>query len=171
MATTHKNNTPKILTIGAYGFDEEQFFRALEDAGVDTFCDIRQRRGVRGAKYAFANSKRLQARLLQLGIRYHYAPELAPTEAVRTRQKDADKAAKIPKRKRDQLDSSFIEAYRNEILDSFDAEAFMQAVGVHARVIVLFCVEREPAACHRSLVAAELKQALGLAVEHQLPPD
>ena len=44
---------PKIVTIGVYGFDETGFFRALQDAEVDTFCDIRDRRGVRGATYAF----------------------------------------------------------------------------------------------------------------------
>ena len=60
----------KVVTIGVYGFDEEHFFQALTDARVDTFCDIRQRRNVRGAQYAFANSKRLQRRLGELGIRY-----------------------------------------------------------------------------------------------------
>ena len=60
----------KIVTIGVYGFDEAGFFEALRKAEVDTFCDIRSRRGVRGATYAFANSMRLQARLASLGIRY-----------------------------------------------------------------------------------------------------
>ncbi|MFN2179799.1 MAG: hypothetical protein ACK2UV_09955, partial [Candidatus Promineifilaceae bacterium] len=58
---------PAIVTIGVYGFDETTFFQALKDAGVDTFCDIRRRRGVRGSRYAFANSKRLQKRLAELG--------------------------------------------------------------------------------------------------------
>ena len=46
----------KIVTIGVYGFDESGFFDALCQAEVDTFCDIRSRRGLRGATYAFANS-------------------------------------------------------------------------------------------------------------------
>ena len=50
----------KLVTIGVYGFDEASFFAALQTAGVDTLCDMRQRRGVRGADYAFVNSKRLQ---------------------------------------------------------------------------------------------------------------
>jgi hypothetical protein len=36
-------------------------------------------------------------------------------------------------------------------------------------VVALFCVEREPAACHRSLVAARLSRDLGLDVEHLGP--
>ena len=70
----------KIVTIGVYGFDELGFFDALCKAGVDTFCDIRSRRGVRGATYAFANSKRLQARLSELGIQYIYRKDLGPTK-------------------------------------------------------------------------------------------
>ena len=36
----------KIVTIGAYGYDADRFFAALQGAGVDTFCDVRRRRGV-----------------------------------------------------------------------------------------------------------------------------
>lgn len=50
-----------VVTIGVYGYTPETFFAALQEAGVDLLCDIRQRRGVRGAEYAFANSQRLQA--------------------------------------------------------------------------------------------------------------
>ena len=53
----------RVLTIGAYGFEPEEFFRALEAAGVDVFLDIRQRRGLRGSRYAFANVSRLRAEL------------------------------------------------------------------------------------------------------------
>jgi hypothetical protein len=84
---------PKIVTIGVYGFDEDSFFEALCKAKVDTFCDIRSRRGVRGSTYAFANSLRLQTRLAELGIRYLYRKDLAPTQAVRDRQAAADKVS------------------------------------------------------------------------------
>ena len=48
----------KFVTLGVYGFTPSAFFEALQRAGVDTFCDIRWRRGVRGREYAFANSAR-----------------------------------------------------------------------------------------------------------------
>ncbi|WP_349829476.1 hypothetical protein [Brevibacterium litoralis] len=41
--------------------------------------DVRQRRGVRGTEYAWANSRRLQAALAANGIDYRHHRELAPT--------------------------------------------------------------------------------------------
>lgn len=158
-----------VVTIGAYGFDEASFFQALHEARVDTFVDIRRRRGVRGAIYAFANSQRLQTRLAELGIRYVYRPDLAPGQAVRQMQEAADKASKTAKRQRAALDPAFVVAYRRERLDSFDSRQFLADLGPEARVVALFCVEREPAACHRSLVAERLAQDLGVSVAHVAP--
>ena len=90
----------KFITIGVYGFSEAAFFNALRQAGVDTLCDIRWRRGVRGAEYAFANRARLQKRLAELGIRYLHIRELAATPALRQRQAEADEAEGTTKRKR-----------------------------------------------------------------------
>ena len=39
----------KIYTIGVYNSTEQEFFNKLVDNNIDTFCDIRQRRGVRGS--------------------------------------------------------------------------------------------------------------------------
>ena len=162
---------PKIITIGVYGFDAESFFDALQAANVDTFCDIRSRRGVRGAAYAFANSVRLQARLAELGIRYLHCKELAPTKAVRDKQAEADKADKVAKRERTTLGAAFIEAYHAECLAHFEPQSLLDALELEsdAQVVALFCVEREPAACHRSLVADKLAKELGLEVEDIVP--
>ncbi len=159
----------KIVTIGVYGATEEQFFQALQEAQVDTFCDIRQRRGVRGAKYAFVNSKRLQARLAEMGIRYLHRKDLAPTTAVRQRQKEADKASNTAKRQRVTLGPAFIDAYEEEILADFTSQSLLADLEPDAQVVALFCVEREPAACHRSLAAAKLQQESGVEVEHITP--
>jgi uncharacterized protein (DUF488 family) len=161
--------TPEFITIGVYGFDEEDFFQAIQDAGVTTFCDIRQRRGLRGSAYAFANSQRLQARLAELGIRYIHRKDLAPTPEVRARQKAADKRDKVAKRQRTTLGPAFIDAYREEVLAGFDSRQFVDDLGPDAGVVVLFCVEREPAACHRSLVAERLEADLGVEVRHLTP--
>ncbi len=157
-----------LVTIGVYGFDEAGFFQALQEAGVDTFVDIRRRRGVRGAVYAFANSRRLQARLAELGIRYVHRPDLAPSQAMRQTQDAADQAGKTTKRQRLALDPAFVTAYRRERLDSFDSQQFLADLGPEARVVALFCVERAPAACHRSLVAQRLAEDLGVEVRHLL---
>jgi uncharacterized protein (DUF488 family) len=158
-----------IVTIGVYGFDEAGFFDALQQASVDTFVDIRSRRGVRGADYAFANSQRLQARLAELGIRYRHRLDLAPDPATRGQQQAVDKASRTAKRQRAVLDPAFAAAYRQERLASFDSQQFLVDLGPQARVVVLFCVEREPAACHRSLLATRLQRDLGAEVRHLLP--
>ena len=159
----------KIITIGVYGFDESSFFEALRKADVDTFCDIRSRRGVRGRTYAFANSQRLQARLAELGIRYIYRKDLGPTKTVREKQAAADKATKTAKRKRTTLGKEFIEAYHTECLAGFEPKSLLDDLKPDARVVALFCVETAPEACHRSLVADKLTDTLNLEVEDILP--
>jgi uncharacterized protein (DUF488 family) len=160
---------PKIITIGVYGFEADSFFQALQEAKVDTFCDIRQRRGVRGATYTFVNSQRLQARLAELGIRYLHRKDLAPTKSVRERQAEADKVTKTAKRQRTALGKVFVEAYQTECLEHFDPQSLLDDLEPDAKVVALFCVEREPAACHRSLVAEKLADELNLQVEHIMP--
>lgn len=161
--------TIKIVTIGVYGYEDERFFRDLQEANVDTFCDIRWRRGVRGAKYAFANSKRLQARLDELGIRYLHRRDLAPPPQVRQKQAAADKKSKTPRRQRTELGQAFKEAYRDQVLADFDPQSLLDDLPQDAKIVALFCVEGQPAACHRSLLAEKLKSELGLKVEHIVP--
>ena len=159
----------KIVTIGVYGFSAETFFAALRQAGVDTFCDIRSRRGVRGSDYVFANRRRLQARLAEMGLRYFYFRELAPSASLRARQAAADKAGHATKSRRTRLAEKFTTGYRQECLCAFESRQFVAQLGPEARVAVLFCVEREPAACHGSLLAERLQQDLGLEVIHLRP--
>ncbi|HET7171888.1 MAG TPA: DUF488 domain-containing protein [Gaiellales bacterium] len=156
-----------VLTIGAFGWDEAAFFDALAQARVGLFCDIRRRRGVRGAEYAFVNSARLQSRLQQLGIPYTHRLDLAPSEHVRRVQAEADAREGIAKRSRSRLGDAFIAAYSAEHLAAFDARAFLDDTA-STRPVCLFCVERAPAACHRSLLAAALERA-GATVEHLIP--
>jgi uncharacterized protein (DUF488 family) len=161
----------QIITIGVYGFSAESFFQKLRQAGVDTFCDIRWRRGVRGREYAFANSGRLQKRLAELGIRYLHFRELAPSPELRKRQTAADKAAGIEKRKRTALGEAFIAGY-HEAMAGFDSRMFLESLGPETKIAALFCVERDPAACHRSLLAARLRLDLGAEIQvTHLAPD
>ncbi|MGZ3615942.1 MAG: DUF488 family protein [Ktedonobacteraceae bacterium] len=160
---------PKIVTIGAYGFDQESFFQALLDAKVDTFCDIRMRRGMRGSKYAFVNSSSLQKRLGELDIQYMYLKDLAPDHEIRAMQKHEDERLGITKRTRKVLGQTFIQAYEKECLSTFNTVEFIEQLEQNAQVIGLFCVEREPEACHRSLAAKRIAQDLELQVEHITP--
>lgn len=159
----------KLVTIGIYGFEEAGFFNALRQTQVDTFCDVRQRRGVRGAAYAFANSRRLQERLAALGIRYVHCRTLAPTAAMRNFQKEKDRENRQAKRLRHALSSGFVSAYVDDILTALEPGEWLATLPPDAQVVALCCVERDPAACHRSLLADALAQALGVEVEHILP--
>jgi uncharacterized protein (DUF488 family) len=158
-----------IATIGVYGFTAESFAAALQRAEVDTLCDIRRRRGVRGRDHAFANSKRLQALLADLGIRYLHDLTLAPPQTIRAIQAGVDEAGRVTRRKRTTLSPAFEAAYEHEVLGRFELAAFLTALPPDARVVALLCVERDPAACHRSLAATYLSDALHIPVLHIRP--
>ncbi|MCL4195848.1 MAG: DUF488 domain-containing protein [Phycisphaerales bacterium] len=158
-----------LLTIGVYGFSQEAFFQALQDAGIDCFCDVRARRGVRGSEYAFANAGRLEARLAALGIRYVHLKHLAPSDAIRKAQEAEDARRGVPRRRRSRLGETFKTRYRKENLARLKAAALFDGELKGARRPVFFCVEGEPAACHRSLLVEELARQTGLPVEHLMP--
>lgn len=156
----------EFFTIGVYNSTEQTFFKKLLDNRIDTFCDIRQRRGVRGAKYAFVNSNRLQAKLNDLEIQYGHIKGLAPTEEIRALQKEADLRMGELKRDRNKLGETFTDAYKTTVLSGFDFDNFIDTLEMkQASRIVLFCVEEMPSACHRSLVTDELSR-LGHPVYH-----
>ncbi|MCO5207818.1 MAG: DUF488 domain-containing protein [Anaerolineae bacterium] len=159
----------KLVTVGAYGFDAETFFDALQSAEVNTFVDIRWRRGVRGSNYAWANSQRLQTRLDELGIHYLYDKSLAPSPEIRKAQYSADADAKVAKRQRTTLAPAFIAAYEQHYLADFDPEAWLATMPPDAAIVALFCVEGVPQACHRSLVADKISHETGCSVAHLTP--
>jgi uncharacterized protein (DUF488 family) len=150
----------EFFTIGVYSSGEDEFFRKLTANGIDTFCDIRQRRGVRGAKYAFVNSERLQTRLLQMGIIYRHIKELAPPPEIRRLQKQTDSEEKKLKRERAHLANAFVAEYKGQVLKHFNFTLFLNNLEkAGAKKIVFFCVEEHPEACHRSLVVNEIEKS------------
>jgi uncharacterized protein (DUF488 family) len=157
-----------IATIGVYGFDRDSFLAALADAGIDLVLDVRQRRGVRGSEYAWANARRLQAALEEAGIGYTHLKELAPTTELRELQYREDARLGEGKRSRTALAAEYARLYTEQILDRADLGPIVKWVGASAAA--LLCVERDPEACHRSLVAARLERDWGFAVEHLRPP-
>ena len=147
-----------FYTIGVYNLTEELFFEKLTSNNIDIFCDIRQRRGVRGAKYKFVNSIWLQKKLNNLNIKYLYIKELAPTVDIRNIQKKTDKTVFESKHNRNQLGDAFIEKYKEIVINNYDFDYFINELKIiKAEKVVLFCVEEKPNACHRSIVSEELK--------------
>src|ERR671917_2541756 len=112
----------RVATVGVYGFSLEAFLDALRGADVGLLLDVRQRRGVRGSDYAWANARRLQAALAEAGIEYRHHPELAPTTELRRLQYAEDERRGVGKRSRVELAAEYRERYVHEILDRVDLE-------------------------------------------------
>jgi uncharacterized protein (DUF488 family) len=155
----------RLATVGVYRFTVEEFLDALREADVRLLLDVRQHRGVRGPQYAWANAKRLQAALAEAGVGYRPHPELAPTTELRQLQYAEDDRLGVGKRSREELAPEYRRRYLSEILDHVDLGELVAELpddGAGA----LFCVEREPEACHRSLIAERVAAEYGLPVTH-----
>jgi uncharacterized protein (DUF488 family) len=157
-----------VATIGVYGWTLARFLAALREARVELVVDVRRRRGLRGREYSWANARRLQSALAGAVIGYSHHKELAPTSELRRLQYHEDERLGVGKRARTQLAPDFVARYHREILDLADLDpliAELQRAGTSA----LLCVERDPEACHRSLVAARLTEKYGISVVDMLP--
>jgi uncharacterized protein (DUF488 family) len=158
----------KVATIGVYGFDAGSFLHRLKSANVRLLLDVRQRRGVRGSDYAWANSRRLQASLADAEIDYEHHPELAPTTELRHLQYAEDDRLGVGKRSRQKLASEDVRRYTDEILDLADLTAIYSGLPQDG-VAALFCVECSHEACHRSLIAQRLSALHGVVIDHLRP--
>ena len=136
--------TARVVTIGVYDFAADSFLQRLRQADVRVLLDVRQRRGVRGPEYAWANSLRLQAALSQARIAYAHHPELAqpPSCATCSTPRMTAKGSA-----------------------SARAASSLPSSGTAA----LLCVERDARACHRSLIARRLTERYHVTIEHLCP--
>lgn len=158
----------RVATVGVYGFSAHSFLRRLRGADVRLVLDVRQRRGVRGTEYAWANSRRLQELLTSAGIAYAHRPDLAPTTELRRVQYAEDDRRGVGKRSRRELGAEYVRRYTAEILDHADLVPVVEALPA-AGTAALLCVERDPEACHRSLVADRLAERHHVSVDHLAP--
>lgn len=157
-----------VASIGVYGWTAAAFLAALQDAGVGLVMDVRQRRGVRGSEYAWANSLRLQAALAGADIGYQHRKELAPTTELRQLQYREDARLGVGKRSRDKLAEEYRRRYLREILSRVDLGQLVDDMPANTPT-ALMCVERDARACHRSLIAERLADELGVTVAHLVP--
>jgi uncharacterized protein (DUF488 family) len=157
-----------VATIGVYGWTLDAWLDALSAADARLVVDVRQRRGVRGSEYAWANAQRLQAALADAGIAYEHRAELAPTTELRQLQYAEDDRLGAGKRSRESLALEYVERYSREILGQIDLRPIVGALPEDGSS-ALMCVERDPEACHRSLVAERLASEFGLPVTHLRP--
>ena len=110
----------------------------------------------------------LRAQNGDAGVGYRHAKELAPTTGLRRLQYRADDRRGVGKRNRVALASEYVERYTSEILAPFDLGALVADLPDDSATALL-CVERDPEACHRSLVAERLRAEYGLSVTDLRP--
>ena len=158
----------RVVTIGVYGWDLPSFLRALDHADARVLFDVRQRRGVRGGEYSWANSRRLQQALASGGVRYEHHLELAPTTELRHLQYAEDARQGVGKRSRLELAPEYARRYVAEILNPVGVDHLAAELPPDGAA-ALFCVERDPEACHRSLIAARLAAEHGVQVTDLRP--
>lgn len=159
---------PELLTIGVYGWGLDEFLAALRGARVRMLIDVRQRRGVRGPEYSWANARRLQAALVGAGIAYRHRRELAPTTELRHLQYAEDARQRVGKRSRVMLSPDYRDRYVGEILSRADLDPLLTEISGEGPC-ALFCVERDAEACHRSLIAQRVAEEMTVTVTHLRP--
>jgi uncharacterized protein (DUF488 family) len=137
-------------------------------ARVTLVVDIRQRRGVRGSQYAWANAQRLQTLLADVHIGYEHRREFAPTTELRQLQYREDDRQGVGKRSRVRLSPEYVRGYTEEILDRVPLEPLVGRLPIHG-IGALLCVEATARACHRSLVAERMADRFGFEVIHLEP--
>lgn len=134
--------TKTLFTIGYEGLDPERLTAALKDAGVATLADVRAVANSR--KRGFSKSA-LRAGLAQAGIGYEHRRTLGTPKAGRqaARANDAALMRRI---------------YCEEVLDTADGGLALDALEALAAgaPICLLCFERDPAGCHRRVLAERL---------------
>ena len=90
--------------------------------------------------------------------RLRHLKELAPTTELRQLQYREDDRLGEGKRSRTRLAPEYTRRYTGEILDFADLSPIVEVID-EGRRPALLCVERDPEACHRSLIAERLAGA------------
>jgi uncharacterized protein (DUF488 family) len=163
------SSVKRVCTIGVYEWDLETFLQTLDAADVRLLLDVRQRRGVRGREFAWANAVRLQRALGDANVAYRHHRELAPTTELRRLQYADDARRGVGKRSRAELAPVYRERYTEEILAGVDLGVIASELPPEGAG-ALFCVEADPQACHRSIIAERLASEHAVALTHLRPP-
>lgn len=144
----------RLFTIGYEGATLAEFIETLAEAGVKTLVDVR---AVPASRKPGFSKKGLSAALAERGIAYRHLQRLGTPVDGRTAARAGDHA----KMRRIYLDH----------LDAADAQAEMAMLIDQARESpsALLCFEREPSACHRSVLVDAL-EAPDLTTQHLFVP-
>jgi uncharacterized protein (DUF488 family) len=135
---------PQVFTIGYEGADVDRFLTTLKDAGVGALADVRA--VALSRKRGFSKSA-LRDALTNQGIGYQHFIKLGTPKEGRQAARTGD--GELMRR-----------IYCNEVLATEPAqEAFRELEALaQAQPICLLCFERDPADCHRRVLAQRLAE-------------
>ena len=138
-----------LFTIGYEGADLADFIAALTQAGVTTLLDVRELPLSR--KKGFSK-RALGEAMLAAGIAYRHERDLGSPKTIRQRlHSDGDY---------EQFFESFSTYLRQQ------RPLLKKLAGSLDGKVALMCFERDPATCHRSVVARQLELLVGLKTKH-----
>jgi uncharacterized protein (DUF488 family) len=139
----------RLMTIGYEKASLDDFVRTLTDAGVTTLLDIREIPISRRKGF----SKRALCEAVEAaGVGYRHERELGSPKELRHRlYADGDYA---------QFFASFKAYLKSQ-------KALLNSLAADLRGgVALMCYERDPATCHRSVVARHFEHLTGLTAKH-----
>jgi uncharacterized protein (DUF488 family) len=142
---------PVLATIGYQGASLDDLIATLKAAEIATLLDVRAVAWSRRSEFA---KRALSASLAAAGIVYEHLPGLGNPEAGR----EAAKAGRL---------DDYRKIYAGQ-LDSAEGKAALERAVERARKgpVVLMCMERDHARCHRAMAAARLAALLGVEARH-----
>lgn len=143
-----------LFTIGYEGAPLTALVTELKQAGVGVLADIRDHPWSRRPELC---RKPLAAALAAEGIAYLHLKALGNPREGREAARGGDAAG-------------YRAVMAAQLSSAVAAEALaLVAREAQSRGIALMCLEKDPARCHRAIVAAALTERFGLAVRHLHP--
>jgi uncharacterized protein (DUF488 family) len=133
---------PDLFTIGYEGADTERFVTALRDAGVAVLADVR---AVALSRKRGFSKNALRESLERAEIGYSHFIALGTPKSGRQAARAGDAA-------------TMTRIYCDEVLATEPAREALDALAdlAASRPVCLLCFERDPALCHRGLLAERL---------------
>jgi uncharacterized protein (DUF488 family) len=153
MSRAHGTHDLRILTIGYEGASVESFLQTLKAAGVTRLLDVRELPLSRRKGFS---KNMLAGILVSAGIDYQHERAFGAPRHIRHRLREDGDLARYFTDFREYLST------QRAVLDSL-AQTISGAVA-------LLCYERNPAQCHRSVVAAALARRVKTTVDHLSVP-
>lgn len=139
----------RLYTIGYEGASVDAFLATLKRAGVDTLLDVRE---IPLSRRKGFSKTALRTAIEAAGIEYRHERSLGSPKPIRQRLHD---------------DGDYDRFFESFGLYLKHQQPLLQALATTLRGgVALMCYERDPATCHRSIVARQLELLTGLKTRH-----